>query len=115
MPDFAVEMLRAVQHVFAAIGSDAVWTPAGGPAVTFRVIDSGASQDYSPVGPVTVHSPGMALEAMASVVAPNGLGQTGAIARGDQITVLGEARTVSADPEYIDPHRHVVLIDTRRT
>lgn len=115
MPGMADLAALAVDGAFRHLGTDAIWTPQGGQAVAIRVIASGESVDYGPAGSVRMHGAGMVLEALASVVAAGGLGQAGSIRAGDQLVVLGESRTVSGAPEYRDPERLVVLIETRRT
>lgn len=115
MPDFDVLAAQAVAAKFGHLSSPAVWTPAGGAAVTMRCVPAGESTEYSGLGPLGgAVSAGAVLEALASVVAAAGLGQPGSIKDGDLVQVFGEVRAVKGPPVYADPLRQVVRFETRR-
>jgi hypothetical protein len=95
----------AVDATFAAFGIDAVYTPAGGPPVSVRVI-ARRPDTIVGFGETRIHTDTAALELRASEVAsprPD-----------DQVIVDGQTFVVQSEPERRDPDRLVWSLDVRR-
>jgi hypothetical protein len=94
----------AVDATFAAFGIDAVYAPAGGEAVSVRVI---AKRPDTVVGfgETRIHAETATFEVRASEVAnprPD-----------DQLTVDGVTFVIQGEPERRDPDRLVWSVDAR--
>ena len=91
---------------FAAFGTDAVYTPAGGDPVPVRVI---ARRPDAVVGfgETRIHAETATFEVRA--------GELASPRPGDQLTIGGETFCVQGEPERRDPDRLVWTIDARRT
>jgi hypothetical protein len=94
----------AVDATFAALGIDAVYTPAGGEPVSVRVI-ARRPDIIVGFGDTRIHTDTAAFDVRASEVAnPR---------PGDQLTVDGETFVIQGEPERRDPDRLVWTLDTR--
>jgi hypothetical protein len=96
----------AVDATFAAFGTDAVYTPAGGDPVGVRVIARRPDTIVS-FGETRIHIETANFEVRASEVAnprPD-----------DQLTVDGETFVIQGEPERRDPDRLVWTLDVRRS
>jgi hypothetical protein len=96
----------AVDATFAAFGSDAVYTPAGGDPTPVRVI-ARRPDTIVGFGETRIHAETTTFELRASEVAnPR---------PADQVTVDGETFVVQGEPERRDPDRLVWTLDARRS
>jgi hypothetical protein len=96
----------AVDATFAAIGIDAVYTPAGGEPAPVRVI-ARRPDTIVGFGATRIHTETVTFEVRASEVAnPRS---------GDQLTVGGESFVVQGEPDRRDPDRLVWTLDVRRS
>ena len=94
----------AVDATFGAFGIDAFYMPAGGEAVSVRVI-ARRPDTVVGFGETRIHAETATFEVRASEVAT---------ARpGDQLTVGGETFVVQGEPERRDPDRLVWRLDAR--
>jgi hypothetical protein len=94
----------AVEATFAAFGTDALYTPAGGEPVSVRVIARRPDTIVS-FGETRIHAETATFEVRASEVAsprPD-----------DQLTIGDETFVVQAEPERRDPDRLVWTLDVR--
>jgi hypothetical protein len=96
----------AVDATFAAFGIDALYTPAGGDAVSVRVIACRPDAIVG-FGDTRIHAETATFELRASEFANPG--------PGDQLTVGGETFIVQGEPERRDPDRLVWTLDVRST
>jgi hypothetical protein len=93
----------AVDATFAALGIDALYTPAGGEPVGVRVIMK--RPDIVGFGETRIHAEAATFELRASeVVNPR---------PGDQLIVGTKTFVVQGEPERRDPDRLVWTLDTR--
>jgi hypothetical protein len=94
----------AVDATFAAFGTNALYTPAGGDPVPLRVI----ARRPDPIvgfGDTRIHTETATFEVRTSEVAsprPD-----------DQLTVAGETFVIQGEPERRDPDRLVWTLDVR--
>ena len=94
----------AVDATFAAFGSEAVYTPAGGEPVSVRVI-ARRPDTIVGLGETRIHTETATFEVRASeVTSPR---------PSDQLTVGGETFVIQGGPERRDPDRLVWTLDTR--
>ena len=94
----------AVDATFAAFGTDATYTPAGGAPVSVRVI-ARRPDTIVGFGETRIHAETATFEVRASEIAnPR---------PGDQLMVGGETFVVQGEPERRDPDRLVWTLDTR--
>jgi hypothetical protein len=96
----------AVDATFAAFGTDAVYTPAGGDSTGVRVI-ARRPDTIVGFGETRIHAETVTFEVRASEVAnprPD-----------DQLTVGGETFSVQGEPQRRDPDRLVWTVDVRPT
>jgi hypothetical protein len=92
----------AVDATFAAFGTDAVYTPAGGEPCSVRVI-ANRPDTIVGFGETRIHAETATLELRASEVAgPR---------PGDQITVAGDTFVIQGEPERRDPDRLVWTLE----
>jgi hypothetical protein len=94
----------AVDATFAAFGTDAVYTPAGGDSTGVRVI-ARRPDTIVGFGETRIHAETATFELRASEVAnpqPD-----------DQLTVAGDTFVVQGEPERRDPDRLVWTLDVR--
>jgi hypothetical protein len=94
----------AVDATFAAFGTDALYTPAGGESVPVRVIVRRPDTIIG-FGETRLHTEAATFEVRASEVAnprPD-----------DQLTLGGETFVLQGEPERRDPDRLVWSLDTR--
>jgi hypothetical protein len=94
----------AVDAPFAAFGIDALYTPAGGAAVSVRVI-ARRPDTIVGFGETRIHAETATFEVRASEVAnprPD-----------DQLVVKGQTLVVQGEPERRDPDRLVWSLDVR--
>jgi hypothetical protein len=94
----------AVDATFAAFGTDATYTPAGGAPVSVRVI-ARRPDTIVGFGDTRIHAETATFEIHASEVASP--------RPGDQLTVAGETFTIQGEPERRDPDRFVWTLDAR--
>ena len=94
----------AVDATFAAFGTDAAYTPAGGEPVPVRVIARRPDAIVG-FGETRIHAETATFEVRASEVA--------APCPGDQLTVAGEMFVIQGEPERRDPDRLVWTLDVR--
>ena len=94
----------AVDATFAAFGSDALYTPAGGEPVPVRVIARRPDAIVG-FGDTHIHAETATFELRASEVADP--------RPGDRLTVGGETFVVQGEPERRDPDRLVWTLDVR--
>jgi hypothetical protein len=93
-----------VDATFAAIGIDALYTPAGGESVSVRVI-ARRPDTIVGFGETRIHVETATFEMRASEVAnprPD-----------DQLTVDGQTFVIQGEPERRDPDRLVWTVDVR--
>jgi hypothetical protein len=96
----------AVDSTFAAFGIDAVYTPAGGEAVSVRVIARWPDAIVA-FGETRIHAETATFEIRASEVAnPRA---------DDELTVSGDTFVVQGEPNRRDPDRLVWTVDVRPT
>jgi hypothetical protein len=94
----------AVDATFAAFGIDATYTPAGGEAVSVRVI-ARRPDTIVGFGETRIHAEAATFEVRTSEVAgPR---------PGDQLTVAGDTFVVQGEPERRDAARLVWSLDVR--
>ena len=94
----------AVDATFAAFGTDAVYTPAGGDPVAVRVIAKRPDTIVG-LGDSRIHAETTTFAVRASEVeSPR---------PGDQLVVAGETFVVQGEPERRDPDRLVWSLDVR--
>jgi hypothetical protein len=94
-----------VDATFAAIGIDALYTPAGGESVSVRVI-ARRPDTIVGFGETRIHVETATFEMRASEVAnprPD-----------DQLTVDGQTFVIQGEPERRDPDRLVWTVDVRQ-
>ena len=91
---------------FAAIGIDALYTPAGGEPVPVRVI-ARRPDTIVGFGDTRIHAETATFEVRASEVA-NPRPQ-------DQLTIAGETFVIQDEPERRDPDRLVWTLDSRQS
>ncbi len=96
----------AVDAAFAAFGTDAVYTPAGGDPVAVRVIAKRPDTIVG-LGETRIHTETATFELRA--------GEAAGPRPGDRLEVGGEGFVVQGEPERRDPDRLVWTIDARRT
>jgi hypothetical protein len=95
----------AVDATFAAFGIDAVCTPAGGEAMTVRVI-ARRPDTIVGFGETRIHAETATFEVRASEIAnPH---------PGDQLMIGAETFVIQGEPERRDPDRLVWSLDTRQ-
>jgi hypothetical protein len=94
----------AVDATFAAFGTDATYTPAGGDPIPVRVI-ARRPDTIVDFGETRIHAETATFELRASEVA-NPRPQ-------DQLTIGGETFVVQGEPERRDPDRLVWTLDVR--
>ena len=94
----------AVDAAFAALGTDAVYTPAGEEPVSVRVI-ARRPDTIVGFGDTRIHAETATFELRASEVAnPR---------PGDQLVVDGQTFVIQGEPERRDPDRSVWSLDVR--
>jgi hypothetical protein len=94
----------AVDATFAALGIDAVYTPAGGEPVSVQVI-ARRPDAIAGFGDTRIHAETATFELRASEVAnprPD-----------DQLTTDGQTFVIQGEPERRDPDRLVWMLDVR--
>jgi hypothetical protein len=91
-------------RTFAAFGIDATYTPAGGEAVSVRVI-ARRPDTIVGFGETRIHAETATFEVRASEVASP--------RAGDQLTVGGDNFVVQGEPERRDPDRLVWMLDVQ--
>jgi hypothetical protein len=94
----------AVDATFAAFGIDALYTPAGGEAVSVRVI-ARRPDTIVGFGDTRIHAETATFEVRASEVASP--------RPGDQLIIGVESFAVQGEPERRDPDRLVWTVDVR--
>ncbi len=94
----------AVDATFAAFGTDAVYTPAGGDPIPVRVI-ARRPDTIVGFGDTRIHAETATFEVRASEVADP--------RQGDQLTVGAETFIVQGEPERRDPDQLVWTVDAR--
>ena len=94
----------AVDATFAAFGTDAVYTPAGGEPVAVRVIAKRPDTIVG-LGEARIHTETATVELRA--------GEVAAPRPGDRLAVGGETFAVQGEPERRDPDRPVWTLDVR--
>jgi hypothetical protein len=93
-----------VDATFAALGIDAIYTPADGEPVSVRVI-ARRPDTLLGFGEARIHAETATFEVRASEVASP--------RPGDQLAANGETFIVQGEPERRDPERVVWSLDTR--
>jgi hypothetical protein len=96
----------AVHATFAAFGTDALYTPAGGAPVPVRVI-ARRPDTIVGFGETRIHAETATFEVRASEVASP--------RSGDQLVLDGETFVVQGEPARRDPNRLVWALDVRPT
>jgi hypothetical protein len=96
----------AVDATFEAFGIDVVYTPAGGEAVSVRVI-ARCPDTIVGFGETRIHAETATFEVRASEVADP--------RPGDQLIVGGQTFVIQGEPERRDPDRLVWSLDARPT
>lgn len=104
--------IHPITAAFGKFGIAATWTPAGGSAtaITVRNVRSPETSDF---GQARIQRETRTLRALASEVAPNGIGGSGSIAAGDALTVDGASLIVQGMPVIDDRNGLTVRIDAR--
>jgi hypothetical protein len=95
----------AVDATFAAFGTDATYTPAGGEPVGVRVITRRPDTIVG-FGETRIHAETATFEVRASEVPDP--------RPSDQLTVDGQTFVIQGEPERRDPDRRVWTLDVRR-
>lgn len=94
----ALSLMRA--SIYAKMGVDAVWTPAGGGAVALRALPVMPDQIVEVQGLGRQVTPSRLINVRASETVA-----TGAPAKGDRIVIDNETFTVLATPRKLDNRR----------
>jgi len=94
----------AVDATFAAFGTDAIFTPAGGEPIGVRVI-ARCPDTIVGFGETRIHAETAMFEVRASEIASP--------RPGDQLTLSGETSVIQGEPERRDPDRLVWNLDVR--